>query len=299
MNFKAKWFIVYITNKTIYVEIRGVKMGKKTNNESRFLKSLSKDISINILANLVTSLIIALITYIKSNIYIGIFCFFVLFFVFTCLFSFIQKQTHKKYTKENVRYKSEFKYKYLKKEVYFEYSTAHEHIYNTSHKICALQDNVNTFHGRYTWDASKVKMLCKEPPNSQIVVHPKKDAYHTYSIFFNDRKYNTGDLYNVNIDSIMKGTLKFPLFASTIIVPTDLLIIKIKLPLDFLADNNLRLITRSNPPEMEPPYTENAKLNKNGEYRWKIKNPELWHEYSIEWNFKNDILKVECPESVI
>ena len=263
------------------------------------LKLLTKNVILNVIANLIASAIIAIVTYIEINLCTGIVCFFVVFTILSFVYHY-RKKNHKNQKVEDCDDNGDkFKYKYLKKEVYFEYSISHEHIYNNYHSVCALEDNVNSFHGRYTWDASKVKMTCKKPQNTQIITHPKKDMYQNYSIIFNERKYNTGDEYRVEIESKMSGNLKFPLFASTVIVPTDILIIKIKLPTSYLKNNCLRLIKASNPSEKEPSITKDAKLNQKGEYTWKIPNPQLWHEYSIEWNFKEDVLKSECPESII
>lgn len=179
----------------------------------------------------------------------------------------------------------DFKYMFLEKTVYFEYGEAFSR-YSTSHIVKALCNNVDRFYGRYTWDVCKVDMCCKSPQNSVIVPHPINDAYQKYDIYFGGRKFHTGDKFKVEIESTMHGDVQFPLFATTIIKPTNLLNIYIKLPLELLETNAIRLVTTPTPAEVGLPKTEDATLDENGEYIWPIKEPKLTYEYAIEWDFK-------------
>ena len=178
----------------------------------------------------------------------------------------------------------DFRYMFLEKTIYFEYKESYS-IYNTDHKVRALTNNVDRFYGRYTWDYNKVKMQCKAPSNSSIVPHPVNDAYQKYDVYFGGRRYNVGDVFKVELESKMDGEIQFPLFATTVIKPTNLLYIYIKLPLHLLKSNKIRLVTSPSPAEVGISKTEDAELDEHGEYIWKIKKPKLTYEYAIEWDF--------------
>jgi|GEM_PF-6944917 hypothetical protein len=178
----------------------------------------------------------------------------------------------------------DFRYMFLEKKIYFEYKESYS-IYNTSHKVRALTNNVDRFYGRYTWDYNKVDMTCIAPSNSTIIPHPINDAYQKYDVYFGGRKYNIGDPFEVKLESTMHGELQFPLFATTVIKPTNLLLIHIKLPLQLLKSNTIRLVTSPTPAEVGISRTEDVKLDNNGEYVWKISHPNLTYEYAIEWDF--------------
>lgn len=178
----------------------------------------------------------------------------------------------------------DFRYMFLEKTIYFEYKETYS-IYKTDHRVRALTNNVDRFYGRYTWDYDKVEMQCKAPSNSSIVPHPVNDAYQKYDVYFGGRKYNIGDIFQVELESKMNGELQFPLFATTVIKPTNLLYIYIKLPLHLLKSNKIRLVTSPTPAEVGISKTKDAELDKYGEYVWKIPNPKLTYEYAIEWDF--------------
>lgn len=180
--------------------------------------------------------------------------------------------------------KIDFPYIYLKKEIYFEYCESFSK-YNLDHKVKAMCNGVDRFYGRYTWDPKKVKMNCIEPHNSYISPHKKNDVYHKYDIIFGGRKYNIGNVYNVKTESIMNGEIQFPLFATTIITPTKLLVIHIKLPTYLLNSKEIRCVVNPSPSEVGIQKTSSEYLDENGEFIWKIKNPKLSYEYSIEWDF--------------
>ena len=184
-----------------------------------------------------------------------------------------------------IRYRHvDFKYMFLEKTIYFEYRESYS-IYRTEHKVKALANNVDRFYGRYTWDYDKVEMQCKAPENSVITPHPINDAYQKYDVYFGGRKYNIGDVYRVELESKMNGELLFPLFATTVIKPTNILYIYIKLPLHLLKSNKIRLVTSPTPSEVGISKTEDATLDEFGEYIWKIPSPKLTYEYAIEWDF--------------
>lgn len=183
------------------------------------------------------------------------------------------------------RYKKvEFKYIFLKREIYFEYCEDFS-IYTISCKAKAMCNGVDRYYSRYTWDPEKVDMTCVEPSNSYIVPHRKNDIYHKYDMVFGGRKYNTGEKYDIKIESIMKGELQFPLFATTIIKPIKLLVIHIKLPTHLLSSKKIRCVISPSPSEIGIQQTLDKMLDNNGEYIWKIKNPKLSYEYCIEWDF--------------
>lgn len=184
-----------------------------------------------------------------------------------------------------IRYRHiDFKYMFLKKTIYFEYRESYS-IYRTEHMVKALTNNVDRFYGRYTWDYDKVEMRCTAPANSTITPLPIDDTYQKYDVYFGGRKYNIGDKYHVNLESKMNGELLFPLFATTIIKPTNHLKIHIKLPLHLLKSNKIRLVTSPTPSEVGVSKTEDATLDKFGEYIWSITSPKLTYEYAIEWDF--------------
>lgn len=178
----------------------------------------------------------------------------------------------------------DFPYMYLEKDIYFEYNETYS-VYNIYHKARALTNNVDRFYGRYTWDYNKVAMTCIAPSNSTIIPRPINDVYQKYDVYFGGRSYNIGDVFKVELASKMYGELQFPLFATTVIKPTNLLQIHIKLPLKLLKSKSIRLVTSPTPAEVGISRTTDAELNDNGEYIWKIRNPNLTYEYAIEWDF--------------
>lgn len=178
----------------------------------------------------------------------------------------------------------DFRYMFIEKTIYFEYRETYS-IYKTDHKVRALTNNVDRFYGRYTWDYDKVEMQCITPSNSRIIPQAINDAYQKYDVYFGGRKYNIGDIFQVELESKMIGELQFPLFATTIIKPTNLLYIYIKLPLHLLKSSKIRLVTSPTPAEVGISKTEDAELDEYGEYVWKISKPKLTYEYAIEWDF--------------
>lgn len=187
-----------------------------------------------------------------------------------------------------LKYKhTDYDYIFLRKEIFFEYRETYS-IYNISHRIKAMVNNLDRFCGRYTWDYNKVEMQCKVPANSVITPRPLNDAYQKYDIYFGGRKYNIGDIYSVDLESKMNGEIQFPFFATTVIRPTHVLSIHIKLPLRLLASNNIRLVISPTPSEVGITKTIDVTLDENGEYVWEISNPRLSYEYAIEWDFNEE-----------
>lgn len=181
----------------------------------------------------------------------------------------------------------DFRYMFLQKTIYFEYRESHS-IYKIDHKVKALTNNIDRFYGRYIWDRDKVEMRCVSPDNCNIVPRPLMDAYQKYDVYFGSRKYNMGDIFQVTLESKMIGELRFPLFATTVITPTNLLCIHIKLPLRLLKSPRIRLVVSPTPSEIGVSETADAKLDENGEYIWKIRKPKLAYEYAIEWDFVDE-----------
>lgn len=239
------------------------------------IKGIANNIISNALWELIRNLLIPAITAILlaySEVRLAVFIIVVLLSLLG-LVSLIIKYRH-----------VDFDYIFLRKEIFFDYRENYS-IYNTKHTIKAMVNNIDRLCGRYTWDHDKVEMKCKNPANSVITPWPLNDTYQKYDVYFGGRKYNIGDVFCVDLESKMNGEIQFPLFATTVVRPTNVLSIHIKLPLHLLESNKIRLVTSPTPPEDGITKTIDAMLDVNGEYVWEISKPQLTYEYSIQWDF--------------
>ena len=179
--------------------------------------------------------------------------------------------------------KMDFKYIFLRKNIYFEYHDK-KYTYKYDINVRSLINNLEIFNGRITSSLNNSRIKCIKPINSKIEYLVKDDIYNKYMIIFN-RKYNAGDVFDIEVESLMNEELKFPAFSTIIVKPTHYLEIKVKLPISLLESDIIRCKIIPNPSEVGLTQTKEVRLCSNGTYVWSIIKPKLKYEYSIEWDF--------------
>lgn len=177
-----------------------------------------------------------------------------------------------------------FKYSYRSKKITFEYNEDYT-VFTSEIDGTSNSDKLMEAYWRYLWHKDK-KIEIDLSPKEMKIIEVKTTDYKRYAIRL-DKEYNNGDKFSYTIKAKLHGDVLFPEYATTIVAPTTILYLSVKIPLKYVNSKDIYCITSPSPPEVGIIKSEKKTLNDFGEYTWRIKRPRLSYEYSISWDKKD------------
>ncbi|AKN30271.1 hypothetical protein Ccar_05300 [Clostridium carboxidivorans P7] len=184
----------------------------------------------------------------------------------------------------NVYTKTDFKYIFLEKECFYEYIDMHHIIYQKQIKLKVLCKSIDRYYDKYNWTGSDKTKINSADKDHIIILTTKRDSFQQFEVHFG-KIYKKGDIINLHLtfelqDNENKAN---PVISSTIVEPTKLLRLKIK-----ISENYRKGSANA---EIFPIIDSRIALDKceksfdnNGVINWEISNPPMLLVYSLRWN---------------
>lgn len=168
-----------------------------------------------------------------------------------------------------------------------------DYVHIRRYKIRALKSNLEEYVDKFLWTGQQDYRL--SPGEGEYSIEIDKQAMNVFTVYrfkFNT-PLNEGDTIELEARWEAKGPAK-PFFSTDIQEPTDELIMRVELfpgsgikKVCCRIDRNIGAIPNN---QQDKKNIKTEKLNSEGIYRWKVKNPKILHHYEINWEDKENKL---------
>ncbi|MCF2487517.1 hypothetical protein [Dyadobacter sp. CY347] len=168
----------------------------------------------------------------------------------------------------------------LEKRIYHKFNAPDSVTHRRTFKLRCLKNDTRVFSDKFIWTGEKYDIRCLER-RYQLVLTNKEAYYDTYEIRF-DRLLSAGDEveFTVEWECDNKSLSARPFFSTTILAPTD------KLIMDLHLDSSLGVLDAALDvchAEGETPRQTNAKSLDSGRATWELLKPSLMFHYKVRW----------------